>query len=624
MTFVDEAAITVQAGDGGRGCVAFRREKYVPRGGPSGGDGGHGGDVWIVADPSVRTLVQLPLRAPVPRRARRARPGQQQDRAATAQDVHHPRAGRDRDRRRCRRGDVARRPRARRRPLPRRQGRARRPRQLALRHLHPPGAALRRARRAGRGARAPAHAQAARRRRPGRPAQRRQVLAAGAHLGGAAEDRRLPVHHAHAPPRRGGARPRSASFVVADIPGLIEGAHEGHGLGDRFLRHIERTRLLVHLVDVSRRGASEPLADFRTVRQRARARARARSTTSRSWSRSTRSTPRPTRGAWAASGRALQAQGIEVLRRSRRSAAPACASCSRRWQAAAAVRAAARVRNDPGSAGRGAPERGRGGEADACERGVEPAQRRRARRGAAWRTASVEAAREKKALDVKVLDLREVAVVHRLLRDHERHERAPGPGDRRRRGRAARRPTASGRRTSRATRRASGSCSTTPTSWCTSSRRRSGSSTTSSGCGATPRRWRSPKPRREYRQREAAAARIVLAWVGKTRDRRSAALVERYVSARRGWRRSRCARCAEARARSRAAPGRGHGARCARRARGGEAVVLTERGEAGARVELAALRSRLAWRVPRRRPTSCSAARTASGPRTRPGRRRRP
>ena len=91
--FFDEAKIYVKAGDGGNGVVAFRREAHVPRGGPSGGNGGRGGDVYLVADPQVNTLIHVQPPGALPRAERRARPGQESDRRAGRRSGD-PRAGR--------------------------------------------------------------------------------------------------------------------------------------------------------------------------------------------------------------------------------------------------------------------------------------------------------------------------------------------------------------------------------------------------------------------------------------------------------------------------------------------------------------------------------------------------
>ena len=186
----DKAKIWVEGGAGGNGCVSFRREAHVPRGGPDGGDGGHGGDVVLVCDPSRRDLGAL--KGSKHFRARRGRHGEGSNR--------HGARGEDReipvppgtqasavdgscDRPRRRRAARGRRPR-----------RARRARQQALRHLDPAGAALRREGDRRRGRLDRAAAEAARRRRPDRAAERRQVLAAGPADAGGAEGRRLPVH----------------------------------------------------------------------------------------------------------------------------------------------------------------------------------------------------------------------------------------------------------------------------------------------------------------------------------------------------------------------------------------------------------------------------------------------
>ena len=121
----------------------------------------------------------------------------------------------------------------------RRPRRPRRPRQRGARQHPPQGARLRAARRAGRGARRRPRAEDRRRRRARRLPERRQVRADRRDVRGPAEDRRLPVHHAGAQPRRG-RRPATTLFTVADVPGLIPGASEGKGLGLEFLRHVER------------------------------------------------------------------------------------------------------------------------------------------------------------------------------------------------------------------------------------------------------------------------------------------------------------------------------------------------------------------------------------------------
>jgi len=260
--FIDEAKIYVKAGDGGNGCLAFRREKYVPRGGPSGGDGGRGGDVYMVANEQLNTL--LHFRFNPEHRAERGRHGEGsnctgQDGEPVVLEVPVGTVVYDADT-----GD-------------------------RLHDLALPGERVLIAR-GGRGGKgnarfATATHQAPTEHQPGRPGQERRLrlelkLLADAGLVGFPNAGKSTLIS-----RISAARPKIAdypfttlepnlgvvqlddfrSFVVADIPGLIEGAHLGHGLGTQFLRHIERTKLLVHLVDVSEASGRDPVEDFETV-----------------------------------------------------------------------------------------------------------------------------------------------------------------------------------------------------------------------------------------------------------------------------------------------------------------------------------------------------------------------
>ena len=204
MKFVDEVEITVQAGDGGRGCMSFRREKFIPKGGPDGGDGGDGGDVRVVPDPHLSTL--LDLRYQRLYRGKRGQHGRGKDQhgrngedrvirvplGTLIRDAGHRRADR-RYRRAFGRCD-------------RRPGRPGRQGQRPLRHLQASGAAFRPAGTSRRRAGASAGAAAAGRRGPHRAAQRRQVNSDIGHLGGAPQDRGLSLYHAGAEP--GGGAPR--------------------------------------------------------------------------------------------------------------------------------------------------------------------------------------------------------------------------------------------------------------------------------------------------------------------------------------------------------------------------------------------------------------------------------
>ncbi len=243
--FIDEAKISVSAGGGGDGCVAFRREKYVPRGGPQGGDGGHGGDVVLVADRNLATLHDPRLRRTIG--AERGGDGGGTDRTG--------RNGRDTEIR-VPVGTVV---------LDPDSGET----------LVDLAAAGQRfvAARGGRGGRGNARFATATRQTPdfaetGRPGESHRLrlslkLLADVGLVGfpnagkstllrrlsAAQPRVAAYPFTTLTPSLGVAELGYRRFVVADIPGLIEGASQGRGLGDRFLRHIERTRVIVHLLD---------------------------------------------------------------------------------------------------------------------------------------------------------------------------------------------------------------------------------------------------------------------------------------------------------------------------------------------------------------------------------------
>jgi GTP-binding protein len=262
--FVDEVEIHVAAGDGGRGAVSFRREKFVPRGGPNGGDGAPGGSVILVASPHLSTLVNY--RFHPEHRAQRGGHGQGSNRTG--------RKGADLE--------------------------------LAV----PPGTVVHQltedgpvlmgdlattgtrllVAKGGKGgwgnARfATSTNRAPRRAEPGLPGESRHLrltlkLLADVGLVGFPNAGKSTLIS-----RISAARPKIAdypfttltpnlgvvalsddrSFVLADVPGLIEGAHTGHGLGHRFLRHIERTKVLVHLVDVSSASGRDPVEDFRVI-----------------------------------------------------------------------------------------------------------------------------------------------------------------------------------------------------------------------------------------------------------------------------------------------------------------------------------------------------------------------
>jgi GTPase len=264
--FIDEATIRVKAGDGGNGCLAFRREKFVPRGGPSGGDGGKGGDVIMESSERHNTLVHFRFNPEY--KAQRGRHGEGSNKtgreganvllkvpvgtlvydAETGEKVH----------------DFSH---ADERMVVARGGRGGRGNAQFATSTH----------------------QAPREHEEGRPGEERTLrlelkLLADVGLVGypnvgkstlisrisAARPKIADYPFTTLQPNLGvvvvGQPPDDQSFVVADIPGLIEGAHAGAGLGTQFLRHIERTRLLVHLVDVSHAsGRPDPVKDVEVI-----------------------------------------------------------------------------------------------------------------------------------------------------------------------------------------------------------------------------------------------------------------------------------------------------------------------------------------------------------------------
>jgi GTPase len=267
--FVDEADIHVAAGHGGAGALSFRREKFIPRGGPDGGNGGKGGSVYLVADPHRNTLVHFRFSTEFAAK----RGGQGEGAMRTGRDAddllipvpvgtivfkHDPLVPDSEEQI----ADLS---------------------KVGQRVLVAQG---------GRGGLGNAHFatstnRAPRKHQPGEDGQefhlRLQLkLLADVGLVGFPNAGKSTLIA-----RISAAKPKIAdypfttltpnlgvvtlsddrSFVVADVPGLIEGAHEGHGLGHQFLRHIERTKVLIHLVDVSGASGREPVEDFETIRK---------------------------------------------------------------------------------------------------------------------------------------------------------------------------------------------------------------------------------------------------------------------------------------------------------------------------------------------------------------------
>lgn len=261
--FIDQAKIWVKAGDGGPGCMSFRREKFIPKGGPDGGDGGKGGDVYFYADPAIDTLIDFAGKHHW--RAENGKPGEGSNK--------HGSNGRDMIIR-----------------VPPGTVIYDQDFELVLKDLAETNMKVKicRGGKGGRGNKAftTSTNQAPRTFEPGKPGQERKIklelkLIADAGLLGMPNAGKSTLIS-----RCSAAKPKIASypfttiepvlgivelpdhrrFVMADIPGLIEGAHEGTGLGFEFLRHIERTRILVHIIDIVPFDSSDPVENYHKIR----------------------------------------------------------------------------------------------------------------------------------------------------------------------------------------------------------------------------------------------------------------------------------------------------------------------------------------------------------------------
>ncbi|PZR59566.1 MAG: GTPase ObgE [Candidatus Meridianibacter frigidus] len=264
MQFIDEATLTVAAGNGGDGIVAWRREKYVPKGGPAGGDGGRGGSVYLLADPELSTLVEFRYKRQFGAPAGHA--GSTSNKSGRAGEdlvipvpvgtlVYRTTAAES---------------------------------EVLISDLTQPGTRMLVAK-GGRGGLGNQHFATSARQTPrfaekGEPGEHcvlrleLRLLADAAVIGlpNAGKSTLLSVVSAARPkiadypfttlePQLGVVRvSEDESFVMVDVPGLIEGAHEGAGLGDQFLRHIERSRVLIHLLDGAK-AADEILQDKETI-----------------------------------------------------------------------------------------------------------------------------------------------------------------------------------------------------------------------------------------------------------------------------------------------------------------------------------------------------------------------
>jgi GTP-binding protein len=262
VKFIDEAVITVQSGNGGRGCVSFRREKFIPKGGPDGGDGGYGGDIILSVSPKKRTLYHFHFKSHF--KAEYGQNGQSKKKTGkngkelvieipSGTIVSDSATG-----------------------------------QVIRDFIHPGETfVIAKGGRGGRGNvrfkssthRSPRFAQ------PGEPGETLQIqlelkLLADVGIAGlpnAGKSTLISAISSSSPkigsypfttltPNLGVVYPGAGEpFVVADIPGLIKGAHTGVGLGIQFLKHLERTRIIIHLIDVSTIDPNEPLTPYNTV-----------------------------------------------------------------------------------------------------------------------------------------------------------------------------------------------------------------------------------------------------------------------------------------------------------------------------------------------------------------------
>lgn len=261
MRFVDEAVITVRSGRGGNGCVSFRREKYIPKGGPDGGDGGKGGDVYFQADDKLLTLYDFRHKRIY--EAQNGRPGMGKQRAGRGGDdliVRVPpgtlvyELGEDQE-------------------------------SLVADLVNDEEKIM--IAKGGIGGKGNTHFKSSTMRAPrfSQPGEEGQELKLRLELKVIADAGLLGLPNAGKSTlisQISAARPKIGSYpfttltpnlgvmdddkgrrmVIADIPGLIEGAHEGHGLGDRFLKHVERTRFLVHILSIEDINPEKPLDGF--------------------------------------------------------------------------------------------------------------------------------------------------------------------------------------------------------------------------------------------------------------------------------------------------------------------------------------------------------------------------